>query len=74
MKWRCVSCAYRTVDGYCTNREKIHEDDYDHRDEDKSDHLVYSYFECGAFLVGEDFGCVHWTNKTEEDPELSGEE
>lgn len=59
----CVQCIFR-YHGYCTNDDKIHEDDWRQlSEEEKKDHLIYSYYEGGGFVVGENFGCIHWRNK-----------
>ena len=46
---------------------KIHEED---SPTDDTDHLVYPYYEGGAFYPGPDFGCVHHEEVeiAEEDP------
>jgi len=58
----CEHCKHRADNGYCDNDEKLHEDDYDDHG-DTNDHLVYCYYESGGFLVGPDFGCIHWEEK-----------
>lgn len=57
--FRCKTCKW-LKHGCCTNDAKIHEDDYEKRDT-VDDHLTYSYYESGSFSVGDDFGCIHWS-------------
>ena len=59
----CKDCKWRDASGTCTNDDKLHEEDYDHMGKDTKDHLVYSYYEGGWFLVGELFGCIHWQKR-----------
>ena len=55
----CKNCKWRE-DRVCMNDGKIHEKDYEKRDNANDDHLVYSYYESGGFEVGDNFGCVHF--------------
>ena len=64
---RCATCKWRTLDGACINDEKIHEDDYEKRAE-TTDHLYYSYYEGGDFMVQPNFGCVHWAENDVDNP------
>lgn len=59
---RCGTCKWKNQRGCCTNNAKIHEHDYDKRDS-VDDHMTYEYHESGSFLVGDNFGCVHWEEK-----------
>jgi len=61
----CKDCKFRDKFGNCTNDEKLHENDYRKQtEEQKSDNLIYCYFESGGFWVGEYFGCIHWVKAT----------
>jgi hypothetical protein len=62
---RCKDCEWRNKYGECTNDDKLHENDYEARPQE-SDHLIYSYYDCGSFRVGPDFGCVHWSSKAQD--------
>ena len=55
----CGNCKFRDKNGYCKNK-KIRETD---SCKDKDDELVYIYNEDGFFLVGVNFGCVHFRRK-----------
>jgi hypothetical protein len=59
---RCSECDWRQGTA-CQNTAKIHEED--DRTTEGDDELVYSYWECGGFDVGPNFGCVHWKQKTD---------
>ena len=59
----CKSCKLRdSKSGYCQS-DKLAEANCQNADTDKSDMLIYSYTESGGFWVGENFGCVHHTNR-----------
>lgn len=55
----CKNCKWRDEKEYCTNN-KLREWD---GNEEEEDELVYSFNEGGGFLVGKNFGCVHWEGK-----------
>jgi hypothetical protein len=57
----CKTCKSRSLSGYCINH-KISEDIGQEYTEDM---LVYEFYENGSFWVGENFGCVHHTQKKE---------
>jgi len=64
---RCGTCKHRDVDGECQSQHLHERDHSEHPSEDEClvYSLVYPYYECGAFWVGENFGCVHWTARSD---------
>ena len=67
MEKLCKNCKWRDEGGFCVNEGKIYEDGYGRGGRDSStsdDCLIYSFYEGGDFWVGENFGCVHFKEKT----------
>jgi hypothetical protein len=56
---RCGQCKHRDRDSIC-NCPKLRENT---GGKNRADELVYCYNEGGGFIVGKDFGCVHWEGK-----------
>lgn len=53
----CSACRFRDEDGYCRS-EKMWEEGI--APDNRSDCVVYDYYEGGNFWVGPNFGCVHF--------------
>ena len=64
----CSACRFRDEEGYCRS-EKMWEEGI--APEDRSDCLIYDYYEGGNFWVGPDFGCVHFQQAFADD--MNGE-
>lgn len=65
----CKDCKWKKIDNpkfyprqVCTN-PNIHELCENEPGDDLTDDLTYSYSEGGIFIVGDFFGCVHFTEK-----------
>ena len=58
---RCKDCTHM-IDGYCFNTKKICEEAP--RNPSDTDCLCYEFYEGGRFLVGDDFGCIHFKPRT----------
>jgi len=56
----CEYCDWRNKKGFCENPN--FSDDFT---EKKDNMLIYTIYEGGAFWVGKDFGCIHFTDKVD---------
>lgn len=61
---KCKNCDWRSPSGHCQNDTKIFENNDRER---TNDQLVYAYDEGGYFLVGDNFGCVHFARGLQND-------
>jgi len=58
----CKTCKFRDEHRICTSHKLVEKgEDVNNLNDDM---LVYFYNESGAFIVGDNFGCVHWKRKT----------
>ena len=58
----CKTCVHRSADGHCESK-KFDEAGHNQTVDAIVDMLVYDYAEGGGFWVGEQFGCVHHTDR-----------
>ena len=70
MKHICKNCDWWDNERLCQNSNKIFSDGYHNPETTNDDQLMYEYNEDGSFEVGDNFGCVHFIKKVnnEESP------
>lgn len=60
---KCLNCKYRDENRFCENPHLRENGDGRNKGNVDDDELVYCYNEGGGFVVGDNFGCVHFERK-----------